>query len=66
MCEVAEELHDQGIDLIINTVGFLVDDEARSELECIADAGGGQYLDADDAESLAESMKILHSRSINA
>ncbi|AQS72896.1 vWA domain-containing protein [Corynebacterium ammoniagenes] len=66
VCEVAEELHDQGIDLIINTVGFLVDDEARSELECIADAGGGQYLDADDAESLAESMKILHSRSINA
>src|SRR5699024_9568157 len=66
VCEVAEELHDQGVDLIIKTVGFLVDDEARSELECIADAGGRQYLDADDPESLAGSMKILHSRSINA
>ena len=66
VCEVAEELHEQGIDLIINTVGFLVDDQARTELECIAEAGGGQYLDADDADSLAESMRVLHSRSINA
>ncbi|MGO2863870.1 vWA domain-containing protein [Corynebacterium casei] len=66
VCDVAKELHDQGIDLIINTVGFLVDGEARAELECIAEAGGGQYLDANDADSLAESMRVLHTRSINA
>ena len=66
VCDVAEELRDDGIDLIINTVGFLVDDEARTELECIAEAGGGQYLDANDADSLAESMRVLHTRSINA
>ena len=41
VCDVAKELHEQGIDLIINTVGFLVDDEARTELECIAEAGAG-------------------------
>ena len=66
VCDVAKELHEQGIDLIINTVGFLVDDEARTELECIAEAGGGQYLDANDADSLAESMRVLYTRSINA
>ena len=66
VCDVAKELHEQGIDLIINTVGFLVDDEARTELECIAEAGGGRYLDANDADSLAESMRVLHTRSINA
>ncbi|MFH0411037.1 VWA domain-containing protein [Corynebacterium sp. L4756] len=66
VCDVAKDLHEQGIDLIINTVGFLVDDEARTELECIAEAGGGQYLDANDADSLAESMRVLHTRSINA
>src|SRR5699024_3360122 len=41
-------------------------DEARTELECIAEAGGGRYLDANDADSLAESMRVLHTRSINA
>ena len=66
VCDVAKELHEQGIDLIINTVGFLVDNEARTELECIAEAGGGQYLDANDADSLAESMRVLYTRSINA
>ena len=62
VCDVAKDLHKQGIDLTINTVGFLVDPAARKELQCIAEAGGGEYLDAQDAESLAESMKVLATR----
>lgn len=62
VCDVAKDLHKQGIDLTINTVGFLVDPAARKELQCIAEAGGGEYLDARDAESLAESMKVLATR----
>ena len=57
VCEVAKELHEQGIDLVINTIGFNVDEEARKELSCIADAAGGEYLDADDADSLASMIK---------
>ncbi|OFM33526.1 hypothetical protein HMPREF2698_06350 [Corynebacterium sp. HMSC072A02] len=57
VCEVAKELHDQGVDLVINTIGFNVDEEARKELSCIADAAGGEYLDADDADSLAAMIK---------
>src|SRR5699024_1436090 len=66
VCDVAKELHEQGIDLIINTVGFLVDDEARTELESIAEAGGGRHLVANDVDSCAESMLVLHTRSIDA
>lgn len=62
VCDVAKDLHKQGIDLTINTVGFLVDPAARKELQCIAEASGGEYLDAKDAESLAESMKVLATR----
>lgn len=62
VCEVAKELKQQGIDLVINTVGFLVDAGARAELECIAEATGGEYLDAQDSDSLAESMKTLATR----
>lgn len=63
VCDVAKDLHEQGIDLTINTVGFLVDPAAKKELECIAKAGGGEYMDAKDTESLSESMKVLATRS---
>lgn len=51
VCEVAKELKQQGIDLAINTVVFLVDAGARAELECIAEAAGGEYMDAQDSDS---------------
>ncbi|ALC07060.1 hypothetical protein CDES_13660 [Corynebacterium deserti GIMN1.010] len=57
VCEVAEELADQGADLVINTVGFNVDEAAREELECIANAGNGTYADARDADTLVEELK---------
>ncbi|WP_155895097.1 vWA domain-containing protein [Corynebacterium vitaeruminis] len=64
-CEVANELAGQGYDIAIHTVGFKVDEAARAELECIANATGGQYLPADDAGQLSNSMKFLAQRSIN-
>ena len=64
VCEVAEELASDGVDLAIHTVGFKVDDKAREELECIAEAGNGQFLEADDAGSLAESLKFLSQRDV--
>ena len=62
VCEVAKDLKKEGIDLTINTVGFLVDSKVRKELECIAEAGGGEYMDAKDTVSLADSMKRLTTR----
>ena len=64
VCEVAKELADEGVDLAIHTVGFKVDEDARKELQCIADAGKGQFLEADDAGSLADSLKFLTQRDV--
>lgn len=64
VCDVAKELAGQGVDLTIHTVGFKADEDARAELECIAEAGGGQFLEAADSTSLAESLKFLSQRSV--
>lgn len=64
VCEVAKELAEEGVDLAIHTVGFKVDEDARKELQCIADAGKGQFLEADDAGSLADSLKFLTQRDV--
>lgn len=51
-CQVAADLHKQGLDLHIDTVGYGVDDTARRQLSCIAQATGGTYTDAPDASAL--------------
>lgn len=65
-CEVAGELAEQGVDVTIHTVGFLVGDEAREQLECIAAAAGGEYRDAADADELAASMEFLSRRALES
>jgi Ca-activated chloride channel family protein len=47
-CEVARQLAQQGVDLQVHTVGFAVDEQARTQLACIAEATGGTYADADE------------------
>ena len=66
VCDVAKELKEQGIDLVINTVGFNVEPEAQQELQCIADATGGTYADASDADSLAKELNRAAPRTYNA
>jgi len=56
-CDVARELKQQGIDLVIHTVGFKVDPTAREQLSCIAEATGGTYSDADDAAQLNTALE---------
>lgn len=61
-CEVAADLAEDGIDLAIHVVGFDVDDQAREQLRCIADAGGGQYFDATDTETLTSALEQVATR----
>lgn len=56
-CEVAKELAQDGVDLTVHTVGFKVDDAARADLSCIAEATGGTYSDANDAGQLGEALE---------
>jgi Ca-activated chloride channel homolog len=56
-CAVAESIHDEGIDLRIDVVGLHVDGSAERQLKCIAEAGGGIYYSAEDADDLAASLE---------
>lgn len=55
-CEAAKDLAGQGIDLTVHTIGFKVNNTARSQLECIAKATGGTYVTADDSDALQEEL----------
>ena len=57
-CVVAQEIAKDGIDLRIDVVGFDVSGKARTTLQCVADRGNGTYYDADDAESLTDSLRV--------
>ena len=51
-CAATRELKEAGVDFVVHVIGFGVNDEQRAELECIADAGGGRYFTAANAEDL--------------
>lgn len=61
-CEVAEQLTADGLDLQVHTVGLGADEATRSQLQCIAEAAGGTYYDAQDTESLTEALTRLTTR----
>lgn len=63
-CQAAEDLAEEGIDVVVHTVGFVLDlaapdeaDQARDELACIADATGGSFVDVEDTEDLADAIE---------
>lgn len=47
-----QALKDQGIEAVINVVGFAVDDTSRAQLQAIANISGGKYFDAQTASQL--------------
>jgi hypothetical protein len=55
-CATAAALAAANADLVIHAIGFEVDLAARSQLQCIARAGRGIYLDAGDADQLAKAL----------
>ena len=61
-CATIRQLVSNGVDIQIDTVGFGVDDKARQQLQCIAEAGDGSYYDAADANGLESSLERLSAR----
>ncbi|MEU4394425.1 VWA domain-containing protein [Kribbella sp. NPDC023855] len=61
-CVVAQEIAKQGIDLKIDVVGFRVGAKARSQLQCVARAGRGDYYDADSTIDLEAGLDRLSTR----
>lgn len=55
-CAVAQALAERGINVKVNVVGFDVDAEARAQLQCIAEKGGGRYFDAKNANDFTQAV----------
>ncbi len=59
VCQVAKDLKGSGVEIRVNTVGFLIDTQGAEELNCIAKATQGRYVDAGDAEGLQDALQDL-------
>ncbi|HEX7769199.1 MAG TPA: VWA domain-containing protein, partial [Dokdonella sp.] len=60
-CAVGEELEAQGVDFTAHVIGFDLErnPKARDQLQCLARATGGRYLDARDAAELDQAMAAV-------
>ncbi|MFA9288984.1 MAG: VWA domain-containing protein [Weeksellaceae bacterium] len=54
-----EELKAQGIDVTIHVIGFDIAASDTASLQQIAQAGGGQYFNATDAQSFQNTLKYI-------
>ena len=61
-CKAAETVAKRGVEMSISVVGFQVNDRVRKQLRCIAEAGGGSYVDVSDADTLGDELAALLSR----
>ncbi len=58
----AKALLDAGIKVKTYVIGLGLDAASRTELSGVATAGGGQYFDANDTTSLANSLKAIQAK----
>ena len=55
-CKVAEALKASNSRVTIHVVGYNVEEVARKQLQCVANASGGMYRDASSADVLREAL----------
>jgi Ca-activated chloride channel family protein len=55
-CALVRELRTSGVQVRVHVVGFDVNVDEREQLLCIAEAGGGRYFSAANAEQLQEAL----------
>jgi len=58
-CSVAGLAKSAGVAMKVHVVGFDVDQDARAQLECIANAGGGRYFNASDTNGFQQAMQAV-------
>lgn len=64
-CSVAKELIAAGYRLRVQPIGFDLADDGANELSCIADATGGTYREAPNAEELREYIEQTRVDALN-
>jgi Ca-activated chloride channel homolog len=65
-CTAAKRIAKQGVDLSISVVGLQVNERVRKQLQCIARAGGGSYVDVQDAGKLGEELAAALARAFRS
>ncbi|WP_458793042.1 vWA domain-containing protein [Yoonia sp. MH D7] len=55
-CAVGAQLEALGLDFTAHVIGFDIAEGDKAQLQCLANATGGQYFDAADARELSEAM----------
>lgn len=55
-CELVKQAKKNGAKITVHVVGFGIEEQNISALECIAQAGGGQYLPANNAADLIKAL----------
>jgi len=58
ICEVVQAAKNEGIDFKLHIIGFGIQGEETTQLQCAANAGDGQYYDAENAEALSSVMSL--------
>ena len=53
----ARTLHESDIQAVINVIGFDVDAETAAQLQAIAEAGGGEYVEARSREDIEQAFQ---------
>lgn len=57
VCAAAQAVRDSGIQLVVDIIGFDLNDAERAALECITATTGGRYYDARDGAALGTAME---------
>jgi hypothetical protein len=65
-CAAAREIKASGINLKVDIVGFTLNDAQRKAIQCVPDATGGQYFEAQDAPSLNKALGTIRQRTAQA
>ncbi len=65
ICDVVASAKQNGVDFRLHIIGFGLKPEETEQLKCAADAGGGNYFDASDAEGLTAVLNDAASNSID-
>lgn len=56
-CELVRQAKAKGVKITVHVIGFGLAEKDLSALECIAQAGGGQYLPANNADELSKALE---------
>jgi Ca-activated chloride channel family protein len=56
-CDLVKNAKAQGVKITLHVVGFGITEQDLASLECLAQAGGGQYFPADNAADLAQALE---------